>query len=118
MESLLDESFDIDLEPNHRLRTIRPRERLLAAVPGGQDRAGAACAAPQRCEAVPGAPVDPDPADAVQRERLLDAGDLAQLAGRRHEEANAGAPDLGDRRERRLVNLLAERSRERDAVQV
>src|SRR5262249_18643573 len=116
MEPLLDESFDIDLEPNHRLRTIRPRERLLAAVAGGQDRAGAVCAAPQLSEAVPGAPVDPDPADAVQRERLLDAGDLAQLAGRRHEEANAGAPDFGDRRERRLLNLLAARTPHPDAL--
>src|SRR5262245_26021140 len=118
MVGRLDESFDIDLEPNDRLRAVGAFERLLAAVSDGQDRAGPIRAAPQLAEAVSRTPIDADSPDPLQREGLLDAGHLAELPGRRHEEAHAPAADPGDRRQRRRRNLLPERCRKRRAVEV
>src|SRR5262245_26550578 len=75
--SRLDESFDIDLEPNDRLSTVGALERLLAAVADGEHGARAVGPTPQLAETVAGPAVDPDPADPVERKRLLHAGDLA-----------------------------------------
>src|SRR3954463_11458668 len=72
-----DESFDNDLDPNNPFRSTGAFERLVAAVAHGQDRPGTVGSAPQLAEAVPGTPVDPDPADPLERKGLLDAGDLA-----------------------------------------
>src|SRR5262245_58656611 len=118
MVSRLDESFDIDLEPNHRLRAVRAFERILAALPDGQHRASPVGAAPELAEAMAGTPVDANPADAVEGERLLTAGDVAQLARRRDEEAHAGAAHLGDGRHRRRRDLLSECGGERGPVEV
>src|SRR4051812_23979849 len=116
--SRLDESFDIDLEANGRLGARSAFECFLAAVADGQDRSCAIGAAPQLAEAVAGAPVDADASDPVEREGLLDARDLAQLARRRDEEPDARPTDLGDRRERRGRDVLAKRCRDGCAVQV
>src|SRR3954462_6004090 len=78
-----DESFDIDLEANDRLRARGAFECFVAAVADGQDRPCAIGAAPQLAEAVAGTPVDANAADPIEREGLLDAADLAQLPRRR-----------------------------------
>src|SRR3954447_15243952 len=116
--SLLDESFDIDLELNHPLRPGGSRERLLTTVADGQHCAGPVRASAELAEAVAGPSVDPDAADALLGERLLDPGDLTKLARRSDEKANAGAADLRDGREARGGDVLAERRGERNAVQV
>src|SRR5205085_5578248 len=113
-----DESFDIDLEPNHRLRAVGVFQRLLAAVADGEDRAGAVAPPPELAEVVAGSPVDADAADALQREGLLQAGDLAQFARRRHQKAHAGTADPRDRGEAPRGNVLAESGGKGGAVQV
>src|SRR6266545_6221756 len=114
-----DESFDIHgLEPNHRLSPRRSLERLLAAVPDGQDRARAVGAAAKLAEPVAGTTVDANAADALLAESVLHPAHLPELARGRHQEAHAGAADAGDRSEARGWNLLAERGGQRRAVQV
>src|SRR4029079_3706410 len=114
-----DESFDIDsLESNHRLGLRRALECFLAAAADGQDCPGPIGSAPELAEAVALAPVDPDPSDTGQRKRLFYAGDLLQLAGRRHEEAHAGTTALRDRRDAPRRDRLAESGRDRGAVQI
>src|SRR5262245_55804898 len=113
-----DESFDIDLEPNHRLRAVCAFERFLTALPDGQDRAGPVGAAPELSEAMAGTAVDPDPTDAVERERLLHAGHFPQPARRRDEEAHARAAHLRGRRHCCRQHVLAERRGKGGAVEV
>src|SRR4051794_13782311 len=115
---LLDESFDIDLELNHRLGPGRSRERLVAALADCEDGAGTIGAPAELAEDMAGLPVDADAADALLGEGLFDPGDLTQLAQRSHEEANARPADLGDRGEARCGDVLAERRGEGGAVQV
>src|SRR5436190_18713916 len=116
--SRLDESFDIDLEPNDRLRLRGAFERLLSAVADGQHRACTIGPSPDLAEPVTGAAVDTDPTDALERNRLLHARHLAQLSRRRDEEAHAGTADLGDRCQRPRGDFLAEGRGQRGAVQV
>src|SRR3989440_2204537 len=66
----LDESFDIDLEADHRLGPGCPLECLLAALADRQHRPGAVGAAPETLEAVSRPTVDPDAADPLLREGL------------------------------------------------
>src|SRR5215213_891075 len=78
-----DESFDIDsLESNHRLGLGSALQCVLAAAADGEDCPGAVGPTPELAEVVALTPVDADPSDAWQRECLLDAGDLLQLAPR------------------------------------
>src|SRR5438093_2286435 len=113
-----DESFDIGLESNHRLRAGRPLERLLAAVADGEDGTRTVGAAAELAEAVSGATVDADAADALEGKCLLHADDLAQLPRRRDEEADAGAPDPSTRGQRGGSDLLSECRRQSGAVEV
>src|SRR5580765_1217569 len=118
MVSRLDESFDIDLEPNHGLRAVGAFERLLAAVPDREHRAGSVGASAELAEAVAGTPVDADAADPVQRECLLYARDVLQFALRSDQEPDAGPAHLRRGRQRSLRDLLAERGAEGSPVQV
>src|SRR5436189_1840228 len=118
MVSRLDESFDIDLEPNDRLSLRGAFERLLAAVADGQHRSCTIRPSSELTEPVTGTAVDADPTDALERKRLLHARHLAQLSRRRDEEAHAGTADLGDRCQRPRGDFLAEGHGQRGAVQV
>ena len=64
-----------------------------------EHRARAVGRAAQLAEDVARLPVDADGAHALDRERTLEPAHLPQLAGRRDEEADAGAADDRDRRE-------------------
>ena len=97
---------------------VGPRQRVVAVVAERQDRAGAIGPAQQRSEAVPLLPIEPDPAVAVERECLLEPVDVDQLARRRDEKPDAAAAGASRRRERRRRDLLAQRRRDREAVEV
>src|SRR5439155_24191484 len=113
-----DESFDIGLESNCRFRAGRPLERFVAALAHGQDRSRPVRAPAELQEAVARPAIDADAADAVLREGLFDARDLAQLALRRDQEAHAGAADARHGCKVRRRDVLAERGGECRAVQV
>src|SRR4051812_29203052 len=106
------------LEAYEVRRLVRPRDGLLRGIADDEDRAGPIGSAAQRPEHVAGAAVDADPADALEPECLLETGHLAQLAGRRDEEADAGAADACLRRDLLPADRLAERGRDRHVVQV
>src|SRR4051812_38758541 len=99
-------------------RALGPRESLLAAVADRDHGSRPVGRAAELPEDVAGPPVEPDVDDAVERSRLFLAVDFAKLARRRGQEADAGAADHLRRQERALRNLLAERRRKRERVQV
>src|SRR5512132_3884371 len=113
-----DESFDIGLESDCRFRARGPLERFLTALPHGQDCSRTVRSAAELLEAVAGTSVDADAADARLRKGLLDARDLAQLAGGWDEEANARTADTRHWRKIRGVDFLPERRRECSPIQV
>ena len=92
--------------------------RLGARRSRGEHRARAVGRAPQLAEDVARPAVHVDRAHALDRERHARGRDVLQRAGRRDEEADAGAADDGDRSELVLVHLLAERRRDRERVRV
>src|SRR6187200_1464196 len=94
-----DESFDIGLESDCRFRAGCALERFLTALPHGQDCSRTVWPAAELLESVAGASIDADAADARLRKGLLDAGDLAQLAGGWNEEADARTADTRHGRE-------------------
>src|SRR3954447_9225339 len=87
-------------------RALGPRESLLAAVAHRDHRSRPVGGAAQLPEDVAGPPVQPDVDDALERPRVVLAVDLAQLAGRRGQEADAGAADHRRRQERAFRDLL------------
>src|SRR5580765_412157 len=116
--SVSDESFDIRLESNHRFSLRGALEGFLPGVSDGENRAGPVGAPPEVLETVAGAAVDPDTANPLLGEGLLDAGHLTQLARRSDEKANAGAAHACHRREPGRRNLLPERRGQCGTVQV
>ena len=96
--------------PRQRLRRGCRRPRA-SRRPGPRRRRSGAEDAARRA-------VDPDPRDPFDRERLVDALDRAQLAGRRDEEARHAPPTRACGASTCAADRLAERGRERERVQV
>src|SRR4051812_34409938 len=115
---LRDNAGGLDLEADEALRPVGARQRLLGGVADGEDRARAVGAAAQGREHVTGLSVDADPADALALVCLLEASHSPQLAGRCDEEAHARPADAGLRSEAVARNLLSERGRDRELVEV
>src|SRR5258707_6988197 len=99
-------------------RLLGAPQRMLGGTADGENRAGAVGATPQRREHVARATVDANAAHALERKRLVEPAHLLQLALGRDEEANACAADARLRREQMPADRLAQRSGERDVVEV
>src|SRR5829696_4606186 len=99
-------------------RRGRPFERLLARLADRLHRTGPIRSDAELAEPVPGFAVNANTPHARQRRGAVDTVHCLQLALRRRQELR-DCPSGGiDGRERRMRNLLAECSRERELVQV